>query len=67
MHKNGYRIREEYNHYHPYAEDGQKSKAEYGISGVKKYSGLKDEFCINTQKTFWVADEEKFNAITAKK
>lgn len=53
--------------YHPYAEDGQKSKAEYGISGAKKYSGLKDEFCINTQKTFWVADEEKFNAITEAK
>lgn len=51
--------------YHPYAGKGQKSKAEYGISGAKKYYLADDKFCIDTDD-LWVCNAEKFNIIKEK-
>lgn len=48
--------------YHPYAEDDQKSKAEYGISGANKFYSFDDEFCVNTG-SFWNVNKEKLNRI----
>lgn len=48
--------------YHPYSGEDQKSKAEYGISGAKKYYSSSDEFCIDTDN-FWICNKEKFDKI----